>query len=55
MQARTVIENVATAATRRLMNTDGGSVTLDAESAVVENDPTNRVGAPACTAWVIHP
>jgi predicted outer membrane repeat protein len=44
MQAGTVINNKATVTGGGLFNTDGGAVTFDAESAVVENTPDDCVG-----------
>jgi parallel beta-helix repeat protein len=50
MQAGTVTNNTASEDAGGLFNTDGGTVTLDAESAVIENDPNDCIGTPACLA-----
>lgn len=50
MQAGTVTNNTATEDAGGLFNTDGGTVTLDAESAVIENEENNCIGTPACAA-----
>jgi polymorphic membrane protein len=50
MQAGTVINNKATVTGGGIFNTDGGAVTFDAESAVVENTPNNCVGTATCPA-----
>jgi hypothetical protein len=50
LQTNTVFENSATVTGGGIFNTDGGVVSLDNQSAVVENTPNNCVGTNACGA-----
>lgn len=47
LKSSTVFQNTAAIA-GGIFNTEGGVITLDSESAVVDNDPTNCVGTDAC-------
>jgi hypothetical protein len=48
LQISTVFENKAHETGGGIFNTQGGVVTLDNQSAVVENSPNNCVGTNAC-------
>ena len=50
LQTSTVFSNVATITGGGILNTEGGVVTLDAQSAVLDNRPNNCVGTNACPA-----
>jgi predicted outer membrane repeat protein len=50
LRGSTVLENTAKTLGGGIFATDGGTVTRDAESAVIENKPDNCIGADACPA-----
>lgn len=48
LNASTVFNNTATVTAGGIFNTAGGLITLDARSAVLDNDPNNCIGTTAC-------
>jgi hypothetical protein len=50
LKTSTIFNNVATITGGGILNTEGGVVTLDAQSAVLDNTPDNCVGTNACPA-----